>query len=116
MLSKQEEDFLTYWQLNSSKEKNNPKYVVRGILFGLIIAATLLIFINSGWYERATMEANAKFSPVIFSLIIIIIAAFAGFFYKNYQYERYEQQYLEILAKKKKQQKNAANKPENLSN
>ena len=63
---------------------------------------SIFIFIFSGWYQRATMVANTKLSPTLFIVIIVVISVFTAYFYRIYTWEQKEQQYLELLAKKKK--------------
>ncbi len=102
MLTKMEEDFLEYWASNRIKQKKNTKQFIIGLTAGLAISFSLFIFIFSGWYQRATMVANSKLNPTLFAIIIIIISVFMAYFYRNFKWEQQEQQYLEVLAKKKK--------------
>ncbi len=107
MLSDKELAFLKYWEENREKQKTNIRPLIIGLSAGLGIGASTLLLLSSNWYERATMEANAKANPTIFFIVIILIAFFLGFFYRNYIWERQEQQYLELIAKKKRWEKNA---------
>lgn len=107
MLTKMEEDFLEYWACNRIKQKKNTKQFIIGLTAGLAISFSLFIFIFSGWYQRATMVANSKLNPTLFAIIIIVICVFMAYFYRNFKWEQQEQQYLELLAKKKKLNKSS---------
>lgn len=106
MLSEKERAYIVYWEANREKQKKNSKQFVIGLSIGLSIGAATIFTIISGWYERANMVANAKMSPIIFTIIIVSIAIFVAYFYRNYKWETMEQQYLELLAKKRKEDKN----------
>ena len=102
MLTKMEEEFVEYWQANRLKQKKNTKYFVIGLTAGLAVSLSIFVFIFSGWYQRATMVANTKLNPTVFVIIIIAISVFMAYMYRSYNWEQKEQQYLELLAKKKK--------------
>jgi hypothetical protein len=102
MLTEKEESFLIYWNENRSRQKQRTKQFVIGLATGLAFGLSILFFIFSGWYTRATMIANSRLNPVLFFIIIIAIAVFMAYFYRNYKWEMYEQQYLELCIKKKK--------------
>ncbi len=102
MLTKQEEEFVNYWKLNAENEKKQSKYVLIGFTVGLFISIIIYLFVFSGWYIRATMDANTKMPPIIFSVSCIVISTFLGFFYRSYKWEQLNQQYIELLAKSKK--------------
>ena len=102
MLTKMEEDFVQFWETNRLKEKKNIKYFIIGLTAGLALSLSIFIFIFSGWYQRATMVANTKLIPTLFIVIIVVISVFTAYFYRIYTWEQKEQQYLELLAKKKK--------------
>lgn len=105
MLSKKEQDFLDYWEKNRIIQKKNTKQFILGLTFGLFIGLSTLMLIFSGWYQRATMVANTRLSPIVFILIVVIIAVFMAYLNRKFKWERFEQQYLELSAKKKKLQK-----------
>jgi len=106
MLSDKEEKFITYWEKNRLLQKKNTKQFLIGLTMGLLIGFTSLVLIFTGWYERATMVANSRLSPIVFLIAVIILAVFIAFINRKYKWEQYEQQYLELMAKKKKEAKN----------
>jgi len=115
MLSDKEKEFILFWEKNGLKEKKNPKYLFIGASIGLFICLIIIILINSGVYERATMVANGWFSSAIYFVIIIVISIFFAIFYRSFVWEQYDQQYKELKSKIKKLS-NAANQQNNLSN
>ncbi len=105
MLSEKEERFIQYWTENREAQKKSFGQFVKGLSTGLIICIGIILTITIGWYERANMEANSNLNPILLIIIIIIIAVFMAFIYRNYHWEMKEQQYLELLDKKKKIEK-----------
>jgi hypothetical protein len=102
MLSKKEEEFLEYWEQNRYKEKSVFKQFFPGFPIGLSLGAAILFVLDSGWYRRANMVAQAQSSPLIIFTGIVCIVAFTGFFYKRYRWEMNEQTYKELKLKAKK--------------
>ena len=102
MLTEQEEKFIKYWEENRTTELKSFKQYLRGLSRGLLISAAILVLLISGWYTRANMEANSKLSFTVFSIALLDIAIFMAWLYNNYKWEMNEQQYLELMAKKKK--------------
>lgn len=103
MLTKKEEAFIKYWSENRELQKKSFTAFLKGFSSGLIIGIGILLLISVGWYQRANMVANTMLNPFILLLVILILSVFMAFFYKNYRWEMNDQQYLELLAKKKKQ-------------
>ena len=68
---------------------------------GFLLGISLIVIVQTGWDQRATMVANSKMSSVVFLLAIILIALFMAFLYRNFRWEMQEQQFLELNAKKK---------------
>ncbi len=96
--------FFDYWSKNRQKEKSNKKAFFKGLSAGFAIGGALLIAILSGWYPRATMEANSKMSAFVLFIAILLISVFIAFIYQKFKWEMQEQRYLEIVAKKNKNQ------------
>ncbi len=102
MLTTEEEKFIRYWSENREIEKKSFRQFLKGLSSGLMIGIAIVSLLAIGWYTRANMEANSWSSPFVFLIALAITAVFMAFFYRNYQWEQKEQQYLELLAKKKK--------------
>ncbi|MBS1626955.1 MAG: hypothetical protein JSR09_07670 [Bacteroidetes bacterium] len=103
MLTEKEEAFIAYWQKEREHEKKSLMQFIKGLSRGLLIGIGIILLLAIGWYQRANMVANTQLNPFLFLFIIIIIAVFIAYFYRQYRWEQYEQQYLELMAKKKKQ-------------
>jgi len=111
MLSTSEKAFLAYWLTKRASYKTSIKPLLIGLSIGFAIGAGILLVIYLGWYERANMQVNTVFSPILFLLAIMGISIFMAFLYRNYQWETNEQRYLQINAKLlrfEKKQVNAA--------
>jgi formate/nitrite transporter FocA (FNT family) len=102
MLNEKEIAYINYWEKNREKQKKNTRQFVIGLSAGLSIGTACLFLLLSGWYDRANMVANARLSPVLFAIVIIAIAVFMAYLYRNHLWDMREQQYKELLAKKKK--------------
>lgn len=102
MLSDKERAFIEYWEENRLKEKSVYKLVSPGFSIGLCIGIAIFLAVNSGWYERANMVANAESNPWILIIGIVAIVGFTGFFYKKFRWEMNEQTYKELKIKLEK--------------
>jgi len=97
-----DEAFFAFWQLNSENEKSSRKAFMLGLSSGFAIGVLVLSFILSGWYKRATMEANSKMSAFVLFMAILGISIFIAFMYRKFKWEMNDQRFHEILAKKQK--------------
>lgn len=102
MLSETEESFLEYWSRKGETEKNSLCPLLVGFSFGVVFGIATIISIFSGWAIRATMVANSRLSAGLLLLIILIVSIFMGYFYRSFRWEKNEQYYRELLAKKKR--------------
>ncbi len=102
MLTQQEEDYILYWQQQRDTYRQSFIQFVKGMSIGLSISCAIIIVVITGWYQRANMVANSKMSAIVFVLALLIITIFMAWLYRNFQWENKEQQYLELLAKKKR--------------
>ncbi len=81
------------------KKASRPFFI--GLSAGISIGIAILLSIYLGWYQRANMELNSNMNPIVFLTAIVDISVFMAFIYRNYQWEKNEQRYLSILARKK---------------
>lgn len=95
-------EFFEYWPKNSKKERSSKRAFLFGLSSGIAIGVLVLITIYAGWYPRASMVANSKMSSTILFMAIIGIAIFVAFIYQRFNWEQQEQRYLELVAKKNK--------------
>jgi cbb3-type cytochrome oxidase subunit 3 len=105
MLSEEEEKFLLYWEQNRTKKKSIRSQLSMGLPIGLLIGVGILLNFVSGWYTRANMVANSQSTPLVIIIAIILIALFCSVFYKRHKWEMDEQRYLELMYKKKSENK-----------
>lgn len=111
MLSKREEQFIVWWEANRDKNKRVLRQLFVGLPIGLAFGGGILLSLGSGWYQRANMVANSQVNPNVLLIAVVAIAVFIAIFYKKYQWEMYDQQYRELMQKKKalEKQSDAAN-------
>jgi len=105
MLSEKEKAFIQYWEENRLKEKSTFRQFFPGLPIGLCLGVAILLVLESGWYERANMVAQAQSSPVVLFIGIAGIVTFTGYFYKKFKWEMNEQAYKELKLKNELQQK-----------
>ncbi len=108
MLTNEEMQFISYWEKNRNKKKKFWKQLAIGLPVGVLFAAAIFINMVSGWYKRATMVFNsdASLGSLVMVLIIavLLIVIFVSVFSEKVKWERNEQNYLELLNKKDKQE------------
>jgi hypothetical protein len=102
MLTEQEETFLKYWNKYRTTEQKSFKQYLKGLSRGFAISVAIIVLVATGWYKRANMEANSKLSFTVLAIALLGIAVFMAWLYQNYRWEEREQQYLELLEKKKR--------------
>lgn len=102
MLTLKEEEYIIYWQKNRDTHKQSFVQFLKGMSIGLGISAAIIIVIITGWFQRANMVANSKMSSIVFIIALLLITVFMAWLYRNFQWENKEQQYLELMAKKKR--------------
>ena len=106
MLEEREQLFIDYWEANRLRESRLLFQLLTGLPIGLLFSLPiiLLLFTSRFWYKRADMVANTELSYGVLIGAVLGIAVFVAVLYKRHQWDRKEQQYLEI---KRKQQKNS---------
>jgi hypothetical protein len=106
MLTEEEKQFIVYWEANRLKNRK----VTRQLSLGLPLAALLVItiFLNffSGWYKKAVMVRNRVQQENESSLILVLLGAailivvFVTIFSVRHKWEKHEQRYLELMARR----------------
>ncbi|MBI1692637.1 MAG: hypothetical protein FYV88_3600 [Bacteroidetes bacterium] len=102
MLSEEEDKFIQYWSERGAGEKQSMRPLLVGFSSGLVFGVATVISIFSGWDKRASMVANSRLSAGLLLLIILAVSVFMGYFYRSFRWEKNEQYYRELLAKKKR--------------
>jgi len=101
MLSKEENDFIRYWEANRLRRKKTVRQFLLGIPAGLLIVIPIVASLVSGWYKRANMEANSSdFNPTVLLVALLLIVGFTAIFWQRHKWDQYEQRYRELLAKR----------------
>jgi hypothetical protein len=109
MLSKEENDFIRYWEQNRLRRKKLVRQFLLGIPAGLLIVIPIVINFTSGWYKRADMEANSPdFNPAVLLIALLLIVGFTAIFWQRHQWDQYEQRYRELLSRKAREEREAA--------
>ncbi|HTQ27974.1 MAG TPA: hypothetical protein VMI35_07595 [Puia sp.] len=101
MLTKEEMDFMTYWEQNRDRQKKIFRQFLLGIPIALLFIIPIAVNFASGWYKRAKMEANAPdFNPIVLLVALLLITGFVAIFSKRFQWDQREQRYRELEAKR----------------
>ena len=109
MLSKEENEFIGYWEKNRLRRKKTMRQFLLGIPAGLLIVVPIIINFASGWYRRANMEANSEdFNPIVLLVALLLIVGFTAIFWQRHQWDQLEQRYRELLARRAKEMPLAA--------
>ncbi len=107
MLSKEEEAFIIYWKTNRERQKKTFRQFLLGIPLALLFVVPIGLNFFSGWYKRAAMVSRtSEFNPGVLLLALILIVVFIAIFSRKFKWEQYEQRYIELLNKKRKQEEN----------
>lgn len=104
MFSKEEQDFIKYWEENRLKQKRFFKQFAIGLPFGVLFAVAMFLNFTSGWDKRVTsiIQTYPSYKSLILVLIIAILAivVFISVFSVKVKWEKYEQRYRELLSRK----------------
>jgi hypothetical protein len=104
MLTEEEEAFIIYWKSNREKQKRTFRQFLMGIPIALLFVIPIGINFFSGWYKRASMMSRTTdFNPGVLLLALVLIVVFIAIFSRKFKWDQYEQRYVELLAKKKRQ-------------
>lgn len=103
MLTKEEENFLLYWEKNRNRDKKFMRQLLVGLPVGLLLSGAILLSLDADWYKRANMIASTSLNPYVLLLAIVSITVFVSVFYKKHQWDMREQRYRELLYKKEKE-------------
>lgn len=103
MFSKEEQDFIKYWEENRNKQKRFFKQIAIGLPFGVLFAVAMFINFTSGWDKRVNeiTKTYPSFKSLIIVLLIaiLLIVVFISVFSVKVKWERYEQRYRELLSR-----------------
>ena len=103
MLTKEDEEFILFWEKNRIREKGIFRQLSLGLPLGVLISIGIILNFMTGWYSRANMVANSQSTPLVLIFAIVLIAVFCSIFYKQHQWEMNEQRFIELKIKKDKE-------------
>ena len=98
MLTKEEIDFIDYWERNRDRRKKVFYQFLLGIPVGLLFAVPIFINFGSGWYRRAMMVLNSGGLALLLALVLIVI--FVAIFSQQHKWDQLDQRYRELLARR----------------
>jgi membrane protein YdbS with pleckstrin-like domain len=105
MFTEEEQAFINYWKLNREKQKRTFRQFLVGIPVALLFVIPIAINFFSGWYKRASMiSRTSDFNPGVLILALILIVVFIAIFSRKFKWDQYEQRYVELLARKKREE------------
>ena len=103
MFSKEEQDFIKYWEENRVKQKRFFKQIAIGLPFGVLFAVAMFLNFVSGWDKRVTSITktypSAKSLIIVLIIAILAIVVFISVFSVRVKWEKYEQRYRELLSR-----------------
>src|SRR6476620_3825488 len=108
MLTKEETQFIEYWEANRLRRKRFFKQLAIGLPVGVILVLAIFVSFLSGWHKQAETEmrsqaqSQADYSTIILVLILaaLLIVVFTAVFSARHRWDMNEQRYRELLAKK----------------
>ncbi len=101
-LTKQEQDFIAYWEANRENKKKFLRQFSIGLPLGVLMVMAIFINIFSGWNRRAemVMRGDTSFLYVVV-IAIVAIAVFMAVFSSRHKWDQNELKYLELKEKEK---------------
>ena len=97
-----EKKFIEYWEQNRERQASLSYQLLFGLPFGFLFSIPILINFLLGrfWYKRADAVGMSQFNPIVLILAILIISIFIALLNRKFRWEKLEQQYLELQARK----------------
>lgn len=97
-----EKKFIEYWEQNRERQASLSYQLLFGLPFGFLFSIPILINFLLGrfWYKRADAVGRSQFNPIVLVLAILIISIFIALLNRKFRWEKLEQQYLELQARK----------------
>ena len=94
--------FIAYWEQNRERQASLSYQLLFGLPFGFLFSIPILINFLLGrfWYKRADAVGMSQFNPMVLVLAILVISVFIALLNRKFRWEKLEQQYLELQARK----------------
>ncbi|MEO0000206.1 MAG: hypothetical protein RL766_252 [Bacteroidota bacterium] len=100
--SPDEEKFMTYWEANRDKESRLSIQLLFGLPYGILFSIPILVNFLLGrfWYKRADAVGLSQFNPIVLVFAVLLISIFIAVLNRKFRWEKLENQYLELKARK----------------
>lgn len=100
MLSQQENDFITWWEANSKREKKLLTQLSIGLPLGLAFGFPILLSVMfRGWYKNMPYVSGSQLTVIMIAVLLIVV--FYAIFRMRFKWELNEQRYNELKQKQK---------------
>lgn len=104
MLSKEEENFIKYWETDRLRRKKLVRKLAMGLPLAVLIVVAILVNLFSGWHKEADMEVRSNGSLILIIIIAaILIVVFITVFSERHKWDINEQRYQELLGRHNKE-------------
>lgn len=106
MITKEEEEFLIYWEKNREIENTFGRKLLGGLPMALIFSLPIILFVVfiriflPVWYMKISAVSPSMFISVLLATLGVVI--FYAFFRMQYKWENNEQLYKELKNKQSK--------------
>jgi amino acid permease len=102
MHTEEEIRFIKFWEANREKQSTLKYRLMFGLPLGILVSLPILVNFLMGrfWYKRADAVGTSQFNPLVLVFGVVLIAVFVAVFYKQFQWERNEQRYMELTRRK----------------
>jgi membrane protein YdbS with pleckstrin-like domain len=102
MLTKEETDFIEYWEQNRLKKKKVLRQLYVGLPLSVLMVIAIFVNFFSGWYKRAEMVMKREQSSLILVLLLasVLIVIFVVIFSARHRWDINEQRFKELVYKR----------------
>ncbi len=106
MLTKEEQNFMTYWEQNRDEHSGFISKLLRGLPMAMVFGIPILLFVAvvylffPEWYTKVSMAIAGTVPTIIVAVVIAII--FYAFTRMHFKWEMNEQLYRELQQKQRK--------------
>lgn len=103
LYTEDEKKFIEYWRENRDYQATLKYQLLFGLPIGLLFSLPIVVNFLLGrlWYKRADAVGLSQFNPAVLIIAVMVISIFIAIVNRRFRWEKLEQQYLELLARKK---------------
>ncbi len=96
MLSKEEKDFIIWWEKNKTKEKKLITQLAVGLPLGLAFGFPILLTVMfRGWYKNMPFVSGSQLTVILIAVLLIVV--FYAIFRMRMKWELNDQRYNELI-------------------